>query len=330
MMPVLNHPFLEHTISYLKKYGVEDITLALSYLPEVIQDGLRNAGSPGVHLTYSIEDSPLGTAGAVKNAEPSLDSTFAVLNGDIFTDLDIASMLAFHRNKRAKATIALTWVDNPCTFGVVETASDGRVKRFTEKPSPGQITTNWINAGIYLLEPEVLSHVPQNSHCMFERELFPLLIELNEPVYGYPFRGYWVDMGTPEKYWRLNCDLLLAKVSSPLIQSASRDGIYGENDANIHSSAKIIGPAIIGNRCQIDSGAFIKGPVVMGADCHVEEQATLEGSILWPGVSIGKGANLKQCVVGSHAQIEGNGKVSNRVITLDDTKLQKMTLIRTG
>ena len=318
MMPVLNHPFLEHTIAYLTKFGVTDITLALSYLPEVIRSHLGDGSNLGVQLNYAVEDSPLGTAGAVKNAERYLDSTFTVLNGDIFTDLDIASMLSFHQRKRAKVTIALTWVDNPCAFGVVETDSEGRVRRFIEKPSPDKITSHWINAGIYILEPEVLRHVPVSSHYMFEKGLFPLLLELNEPVYGYSFSGYWLDMGTPEKYLRLNCDLLLTKVSSPLIPGLSRDGICREEDAIIHPSARITGPAVIGSRCKIDQRAYIKGPAIIGADCHIGEGAIIEEAILWSGVSIGTGASLKQCVVGSHAKVKDNEPVINRVVTLEE------------
>ena len=319
MLPVLNRPFLEHTIAYIKEYGVGNITLALSYLPEVIQNHLGDGSNFGVQLNYAVEDSPLGTAGAVKNVERYLDSTFTVLNGDIFTDLNIASMLTFHQHKKAKATIALTWVDDPGAFGVVETGSDGRVKRFIEKPSPDQITTHWINAGIYILEPEVLRHVPAGSHYMFERGLFPQLLELNEPVYGYPFRGYWLDMGTPDKYLRLNCDLLLAKVRSPLFQGLSIDGVCCEETATIHPSAKIVGPAVIGSRCQIDRKAYIKGPVVIGADCYIGEGAIIEEATLWPGVSVGAGASLKLCIADSNTRIKDNESVINRIVTLDHT-----------
>ena len=309
MLPVLNRPFLEHTVAYLRKYGITNITLALSYLPEVIQSYLGDGSNLGVQLNYAVEASPLGTAGAVKNAEPYLDSTFAVLNGDIFTNLDIAAMLTFHRHKRAKVTIALTWVDNPSAFGVVETESDGKVKRFIEKPSPERITTNWINAGIYILEPEVLRHVPEGSHYMFERGLFPQLLELNEPVYGYPFRGYWLDMGTSEKYLCLNCDLLSTKVISHLIPGLNRDGVSCKADATVHPSAKIMGPAVIGSRCRIDRRAYIRGPVVMGEDCHVGEGASIERAILWTGVHIGAGASLKQCVISAHTRIEDNEQI---------------------
>ena len=315
MVPVLNRPFLEHTIAYLKKCGVENIILALSHLPEVIQDYFGDGSNLGVQLAYAVESSPLGTAGAVKNAEQYLNSTFVVLNGDIFTNLDIAAMLALHYRKGAKATIALTWVDNPCIFGVVETDEDGRVQSFVEKPGPDLVTTNWINAGIYILEPEVLEHVPVGSHYMFEKGLFPLLLELGEPVYSYPWSDYWLDMGTPEKYLCLNCDLLLSKTRSALIDSLSRDEVCCGKDTAIHPSAKIAGPAIIDSGCRIDQRVRIKGPVIIGPDCSIGEDASLEESVLWRGVDIGAGAILKQCVIGNNTKIEANDYLINRVVT---------------
>ena len=317
MVPVLNQPFLEHTIANLKKYGIDCFILAASHLPEVIQNYFGDGAESGIQLTYCVEQSPLGTAGGVKNAERYLDSTFVVLNGDIFTDLDIDDMLAFHRRKRAKATIALTLVDNPCAFGVVETDSDGRVRCFIEKPSLDRVTSHWINAGFYILEPEVLRYVPPGSHYMFERGLFPLLLELGEPVYSYPISNYWLDMGTPEKYFQLNCDLLMSKAKSALKEDLREDGTYCGEDVFIHSKAEIAGPALIGNGCKIGQGVYVKGPVVIGQDCHVEEGASIETAVLWNGVRVGGGASLKQCIVGSNAKIEGNERVINRVVTAE-------------
>lgn len=314
MLPVLNRPFLEHTMTYLKKYRVEHTILALSYLPYIIRDYFGDGSNLGMQLTYIIENDPMGTAGAVKNAEQYLTSTFAVLNGDIFTELDIDNMLTFHRRKGAKATIALTWVDDPSAFGVVETDSDGRVKHFIEKPGPDQVATNWINAGIYILEPEVLKHVPENSHYMFEQGLFPLLLGIGEPVYGYPFNGYWLDMGTPEKYLHLNCDLLLLKAKSILIQGLSRKEIHYGGEVIVHPSAKIAGPAIIGSGCEITRGVSIKGPVVIGRDCYMGERTSIDEAVLWSGSNIGAGATLKQCVVGSNTRIGDNDQVINRVV----------------
>lgn len=315
MVPVLNKPFMEHTIAYLRQFGIEDIIITLNYIPEVIQNYFGDGSRFGVRLTYCLEREPMGTAGAVKNAEAYLNSTFIVLNGDIFTDLDIADMLTCHRNKGARVTIAVNWVDNPSAFGVVETDGDQRVRRFMEKPPLTEATTNWINAGTYILEPEVLEHIPTDSHYMFEKGLFPLLLEMGEPVYGYPLSGYWLDMGTIENYLSLNSDLLLSKTSSPLIHGAGSEGVYCERDVTIHPSARIVAPVMIGNRCQISRGVYIKGPVVIGPDCHLEEGASIEKALLWDNVRIGAHARVSQCIISSYTSIEPKKQIVNRVVT---------------
>ncbi len=314
MLPVLNHPFLEHTIRYLTKYGITEVILALSYLPDIITDYFGDGRRLGVQMHYTLEDSPLGTAGAVKNAGEYLGSTFLVLNGDIYTDLDIAAMFDFHRKRKAKATIALTWVDNPCAFGVVETDRSRRVKRFIEKPAPAEVTTNWINAGVYILEPEVLQQVPDNTHYMFERGLFPRLLELGETMCGYQFRGQWLDMGTPEKYLCLNCDLLLSDKRPGFIGHPGENGLYCAKNAVIDASARIDGPAVIASRSRIGPRVYIRGPVVIGPDCTIGAGAVLDATVLWRGVTIGEGAVLKKCVIGNDTEIQPRERVIDRVI----------------
>jgi len=318
MVPVLNHPFMEYTLAYLKKAGVEDIILTLNYLPDAIRGVFGDGRKFGVRLTYCIEESPLGTAGAVKNAEKYLDGTFLVLNGDVFTDLDIADMLASHRAKKAKATISLQWVDNPSAFGVVETDGDKRVGKFIEKPPPGQETTNWINAGTYALEPEVLKYIPA-GHYMFENGLFPLLLERDEPVYGYPFRGYWLDMGTPAKYLSLNSDLLLARTESPLIGRLGKGALSYGKDTTIHPSARITAPVAIGDNCQIGSGVRITGPAVIGPGSTLEDGASIENAVLWDNVRIGAQAALQRCIIGGNTSIEPGRQVTDGIITSTQT-----------
>jgi len=319
VLPVLNRPFMEHTIAYLRQYGIEDIILTLSYLPDVIRGYLGDGSRCGVRLTYCLEEEPLGTAGAVKNAGAYLDNTFIVLNGDIFTDMDLAGMLAFHRDKKARVTISLSRVDNPSAFGVVETDGSGRVQRFIEKPPLAEATTNWINAGIYILEPEVLEHIPSNTHYMFERGLFPNLLDMGAPVYGYPYRGYWLDMGTPEKYFSLNVDLLLSKVTGPLISISGQNGIYYSRDAVLHPSAVMTAPVMVDGGSRIGQGVLIKGPVVIGRDCRLEDGASVENAILWDNVTIGAGARLNQCIVSNNVTIGSSREVVNCVVTPSQT-----------
>ena len=317
MVPVLNKPFLEHTIAYLKEYGVNNIILTLSYLPEIIQEYFGDGNSRNTRLIYAIENNPMGTAGAVKNTGQYLKKTFIVLNGDIFTDLDIIDMLTFHRQKKSKVTIALAWVGNPCAYGVVETDREAKIERFVEKPSPEQVTSNWINAGIYIIEPEVLKYVPENTHYMFERGLFPLLLDLKEPLYGYHFNGYWLDMGTPEKYLCLNRDLLLSKVKSRLGDDTSESKTTDASESRIHPSAHITGPVLIADGCRISQGVRIKGPVVIAANCCIGEDSVVEDTVLWAGADIGSGAVLRECVIGADTKVKNNERLVNRTVTED-------------
>jgi mannose-1-phosphate guanylyltransferase len=321
LVPVLNRPAMEHTFAYLKQYGIEDIILAMNYLPDVIQDCFGDGRPCRVRLTYCLEKEPLGTAGAVKNLEAYLDSTFFVLNGDIFTDLNLADMLAFHREKKAKATISLTWVDDPSAFGVVETDRQQKVKRFIEKPPRAEATTHWINAGIYILESEVLKYIPSNTHYTFEKGLFPGLLEAGEPVYGYPYRGFWLDMGTPGKYFSLNMDLLMSKVKSPLIApfASDKEGIRCGADVNINPAAVITPPLMIGDGCLIGPGVTIRGPVVMGRDCRLGESAVVENAVLWDNITVGANARLANCIVSSRVVIRANQEVINCIVTPTNT-----------
>ncbi len=321
VVPVLNRPAMEHTFVYLRQYGIEDIILAMNYLPDIIKDYFGDGSRCGIRLTYCLEKEPLGTAGAVKNAAAYLDGTLLVMNGDTFTDLNLADMLIFHKEKKARATISLTWVDDPSAFGVVETNSRQKVKRFIEKPPLAEVTTHWINAGTYILEPEVLQRIPANTHYMFERGLFPSLLEAGEPVYGYPYQGFWLDMGSPGKYFSLNMDLLMSKVRIPLISPVEwvKYGISYGTDVTLDPSASIMPPVIIGDGCRIGSGVRIKGPVIMGRDCRLDDGVVVENAILWDNIIIGANARLAHCIVSSRAVIDGSRDVVDCIVTPSHT-----------
>jgi len=321
VVPVLNIPAMEHTFAYLKQYGIEDIILAMNYLPDVIQGYFGDGRRCGVRLTYCLEKEPMGTAGAVKNAADYLDNTFFVFNGDLFTDLNLAEMLAFHREKKAKATISLTWVDDPSAFGVVETDTNQKVKRFIEKPPLAEATTNWINAGTYILEPEIIKYIPSNVHYMFEKGLFPGLLEAGEHVYGYPYRGFWLDMGNPGTYFSLNMDLLMSKVKSPLIVpfKSGKDGIRCGAGVKIHSSVVVTAPVLVDDSCLIGKRVHLKGPVVIGRNTRLDDGAVVEKVILWDNVTIGANSRLENCIVCSRANIKPDQELTNCIITATST-----------
>lgn len=301
MLPVLNRPFLEHTFRYLLAAGISRVILATCYLPTAIQEYFGDGRRYRLRIRYMVEDPPLGTGGAVKNAARYLDETFVVLNGDVFTDLDLKAMLAFHREREAVATMALVAVDDPSPFGVVVTDAEGRVARFVEKPPRESAPSRNINAGIYILEPQVLEALPPTgTPSMLEQELFPLLVNRHSDFYGYPFSGFWLDTGTPQNYLRLHQHLLL-----------SSDGGTVSSSASIHRSALISGPVEIGASTVVESGARLMGPTSLGPGCHIEEGAVVDGSVLWERVHVKRGAVVQDsvlatgCVVAAGCRVEG-------------------------
>jgi len=314
MVPVLNAPFLEYVIRRLRQHNVREIVLALSHLAQPIEDYFGNGSRLGIRLNYILEETPLGTAGAVKNAENFLDEPFLVLNGDIFTDLDLTAMMDFHSKSRSKATIALTPVDDPTSYGLIETDAKGRVTRFLEKPSWKQVTTNMINAGTYVLEPEVLAHIPPQANFSFERQLFPLLLDLGEPIYAYPSSAYWIDIGTPEKYLQLHRDLLSGKGNASRHGFTTGDEVLIGDQSYIHPTAQIRGPVVIGNNCTIGRNVKLIGPVVIGSGCTILEDAVIEESIIWRNAWLGRGVNLKNSVIADNCCLNANSIIEDSVL----------------
>ncbi len=312
MVPVLNTPFLEHVIGHLGKHGVKDIVLAMRHLAGPIESYLGDGSRFGVRLHYSVEDVPLGSAGAVKYAERYLDETFLVLNGDIFADLDFAAMTEFHREREAKATIALTPVDDPTSYGLVETSAHGRVTRFLEKPGWSEVTTNMVNAGAWLLEPDVLAQIPPQVKFSFERETFPQLLAERKPVYAYHFTGYWMDVGTPEKYLQLHRDLLSGKCSH-YTPTSGEDVRVGEG-SKVHPAARIKGPAVIGDNCTLEKNVSLIGPVVIGDGCTILEGTTIEDAVIWHDVQVGPRATVKHSVVAENCCLNENCSIEGTVL----------------
>ncbi|MEG0146494.1 MAG: nucleotidyltransferase family protein, partial [Clostridia bacterium] len=213
MVPVMDKPVMAYALELLKRHGVTEAAVTLMYLPGRVTDYFGDGSDYGLRLTYYTEETPLGTAGSVKQAEKMLDETFVVLSGDGLTDCDLKSALAFHKEKKALATMVLKKVATPLEYGVVLTDSAGRVERFVEKPGWGEVCSDAVNTGIYLFEPEVLQYIPDNKPCDFGRELFPKLVEAGLPVYGYLMDGYWCDIGDTSAYLRANADMLDGKMA---------------------------------------------------------------------------------------------------------------------
>jgi mannose-1-phosphate guanylyltransferase len=318
MIPLVNQPFIEHMLETIRDQGIDEVILAVQYLAERFRDALGDGSRLGIKLHIIEEPEPRGTAGAVKNVEHLLDGTTFVFNGDVMTDLDLRDMLAFHREHGSTCTIALTPVDDPTSFGLVETDPSGRIQRFLEKPRAEDVTTNMINAGTYIIEREVFRYVPPGQHYMFERGLFPVLLQTSDPMYGYPSRSYWTDVGKPQTYLEVHHDILIGKVRYTFRGQQIAERVWAEDGADIHETAQLVGPIVLGPGVRVGAGARIIGPTVIGARCEIGPNATIEGSVLWEDNVIGEGAILRACVVGRSNQIGPRAHLADGTIVSDN------------
>jgi mannose-1-phosphate guanylyltransferase/phosphomannomutase len=277
MVPILNKPIAEHIINLLKRHGITDIIITLYYLPHVIQNYFGDGREFGVNITYAVEEKmPLGTAGCVKAIESLLDDTFVVISGDSLTDIDLTKALAYHKEKKAKASIVLKRVPNPLEFGVVITDDDGRIRRFLEKPSMSEVFSDTINTGTYVLEPEVLALLPADKEVDVSKDLFPLLLERDDPMYGHVADGYWEDVGNLQSYRQAHYDILEEKIQidMPFVKQAG--GIWVGEGTIISPSASVTGPVVIGHNCQIGPGVTITPGTVIGDNVIVGEGSSLK------------------------------------------------------
>ncbi|HYE66848.1 MAG TPA: NDP-sugar synthase [Pyrinomonadaceae bacterium] len=296
IVPICNRPFLLYQIDILKRAAITDITLSLSYQPHKIEQQLGDGSDYGVHIKYTVEPQPMGTAGAYKFAEDLIREPTVVFNGDILTDLDLKAVVREHKQRKATATIVLAPVSNPSAYGLVETEPDGRVRRFLEKPKTDEITVNTINAGTYVLEPRVLDLIPAGENHSFEYGLFPTLLDRGEDFYAHiPQRTYWMDIGTPARYLQAHLDLLANRVAR--IHIKDRRGNF-----DAATVAEIDDLSIIGDDCLIKPGAQIINSV-LGPGCYVEEKARVENSVVWSHTRIGTGAQIVNAVVGRGCHI---------------------------
>ena len=319
IVPICNRPFLLYQIDTLRRAGITDITLSLSYQPNKIEQLLGDGSDYGVKLKYTVEPQPMGTAGAYKFAEDLIREPTVVFNGDILTDLDLKAVIREHKEHKATATIVLTPVDNPSAYGLVETENDGRIRRFLEKPKPEEITCNTINAGTYILEPKVLDLIPAGENHSFEYGLFPELLKRKEPFFAHvPPRTYWIDIGTPERYLRVHQDLLANRVAR--IHLKDRRGEFDSATA-----AQVDETSIIGDECQIKPGAQIVNSV-LGPGCFVEERARVENSVIWPHTRVGTAAQVSAAIVGRGCHIGRSAVVGPGSVLGDKTSLTDYTI----
>ena len=288
MVPIVGKPCMEHIVELLKLHGFEDIIVTTAFLPQAIRSYFGDGESLGVDIGYSVEESPLGTAGSVRLAAGRLDDTFLVISGDALCDVDLTSLVEFHREKKASVTIGLKAVENPLEFGIVVTDEEGRVERFLEKPSWGQVFSDTINTGIYVLEPEVLQHIPTDRPYDFSKELFPLLLEMGRPIYGHVFDGYWQDIGNLDQFRQANIDALEERVRLNIAGIRIRGNVWLGDGVDLDDLDAIEGPAYIGSYCRIGRGARVGPHVVLATSVTVRERGRVVRSMVDSSTYIGR------------------------------------------
>lgn len=298
MALVANRPWLEHLIVHLKEQGIRDIVIALKHYPEVIQNHFGSGEKWGVTIRYTVETSLLGTAGAIKNAEPFLDERFLVINADIVHQPDIESLVTFHARHGGVVTIGLTEVDDPSHYGVVEQDREGRILRFVEKPPREQAPSRLINAGIYVMEKRLLREIPAGQEVSIERETFPLLIEQDAGVYGKVISGYWIDMGTKERYRRLHWDLLKQVFPLPLQGRQKEAGIWIGENCTIEAGVRFVPPVLIGDNVKIGERSVIGPYCVIGSDCVIGKRVHCTETIMWDRCMTDHDVVVNNCIFG--------------------------------
>jgi mannose-1-phosphate guanylyltransferase/phosphomannomutase len=267
MVPVMNKPVMAYSIELLRRHGIREIGVTLQYRPEQIMDYFQDGADYGVNLHYYIEETPLGTAGSVKNSGDFLDQPFVVISGDSLTDINLEEAIAFHKRKGSKATLVLKRVDVPLEYGVVVTDESNAIVRFLEKPNWGEVFSDTVNTGIYILEPEVLDYFEAGKKFDFSQDLFPMLLNDGQPMYGYISNRYWCDIGNSYTYLSAHYDMLSAKVNHTFETNQNHKDVHIGKGVKIDSKAVLQGPCYIGDYSRIEKGAIIGPYTVIGKHC---------------------------------------------------------------
>ncbi len=267
MVPICNRPVMEYVLELLKRYGVDTVIMTLHYLAEEVVSYFGDGSDFGLQIIYSVEDEPLGTAGSVKKVEEYLDDTFLVVSGDALTDFDLGRVLAFHRESGAVATVTLTRVETPLEYGVVITDDNHRIVRFLEKPSWGEVFSDQVNTGIYVLEPEIFELMESDRSYDFSKDLFPQLLEKKRPLFGYVAQGYWCDIGDLEHYRKAHQDMFAGRILHEMPGEERSRGVWVGSGTEIDESAKLESPVVIGRNCRIRAGATVGQFCCIGDNC---------------------------------------------------------------
>ncbi|HEU5011757.1 MAG TPA: mannose-1-phosphate guanyltransferase [Roseiflexaceae bacterium] len=319
MVPLVDRSVIEHIIELLKIHGITEVVITVQYLANVIQDHFGDGSGHGVHIEYSLEEQPLGTAGSVKNAEKLLQEPFLVISGDALTDFNLSDIIAAHEDSKSMATITLTRVPNPLEFGVIIVDEQSNVQQFLEKPSWGEVFSDTVNTGIYVLNPDVFKHIQSGVVTDWSKDVFPRMLHKNDPLKGYIAQGYWTDVGTIEEYMRANRDYMLGKLNLPRVGYEERPGVWIDRDAEIAPDAQLNGPVYLGHGAKIKGGVIIHGPSAIRDFTVVDARATIDRSILWRNSYIGERAELRGAIVMRQCNIKSRAVLFEGAVVGDQT-----------
>jgi mannose-1-phosphate guanylyltransferase/phosphomannomutase len=329
MVQVCGKPCMEHIIELLRTHGFEDVVVTVAFLPQAIRSYFGDGENMGMRIEYSVEESPLGTAGSVRLAAGKLDDTFLVISGDALCDVDLTKLVEFHKEREASVTIGLKSVENPLEFGIVVTDSEGRVERFLEKPSWGQVFSDTINTGIYVLEPECLKHIPTDRPYDFSKELFPLLLEMGRPIYGLPLEGYWQDIGDLDQYRQANFDALNGRVNLSIPGVRLRGNVFAGEGVEFDLDA-VEGPAYIGNYCRISPEATVAPYSVLGNSVTLRDGARTSRAVIDSSTHLGRSAIVEGAVIGRNCDLRAHVRIHEGVAIGDEVTIGAEAVVMPG
>jgi mannose-1-phosphate guanylyltransferase/phosphomannomutase len=327
MVPIANKPTAQHILDLLARHGIDDVIMTVAFLPQLIRNHFGDGSSLGMHIEYSVEETPLGTAGSVKNAQSALDDTFIVISGDALTDFDLTAIIDFHRTRESLVTIALKSVENPLEFGVVIVDEEGRIERFLEKPGWGQVFSDTINTGIYVLEPQVLNHIPAGEPYDFSHQLFPRLFEQRKPLYGVLCDGYWQDVGSLEQYLEANRDALDGKVNLQIPGVRLRGNVWVGQGVSLDTLDNVAGPAVIGNYAKIDPSAVIGPHTVLGTNVVVRAGAHVADAVVGDNSYLGSGSRVTGAVLGNSVDVRANAVIAAGAVVGDQSSVGEGAIV---
>ena len=330
MVPIVGKPCMEHILELLREHGLTDVVVTVAFLPQAIRGYFGEGETLGMQIGYSVEESPLGTAGSVRHAARRLDDTFLVISGDALCDVDLSALVAFHKQRGAAVTIGLKAVENPLEFGIVVTDEEGRIERFLEKPSWSQVFSDTINTGIYVLEPEVLNHVPTDRPYDFSKDLFPYLLEMGRPLYGYAMDGYWQDIGNLDQFRQANVDALEERVRLNIHGIRIRGNIWLGEGVEIGDLDQIEGPSYIGNYCRVAPGATVGSHSVLSNNVTLRERARTTRSVIDASTHVGRSSLIEGAIVGRSCDLRAHVRIHEGVAIGDEVTIGAESVIMPG